>query len=331
MRILRTRSLFAAALFVAFGPTQLLAEPKGNVFVEPAAVADHQDYLDQGEYVGALTGEGETLFWGLQVVALGDGQFKAVSFPGGLPGAGWNERDQFEALGTRVDGVIELAFDDLIVKLSQGKLTVHGPDGKQIGQGQRGVRISRTLGAEPPPGATVLFDGTTADNFENGKLTSDGLLMQGCRSKQKFQSGKVHLEFRLPFAPHARGQGRGNSGMYLQGRYEVQMLDSFGLEGKHNECGGIYSIASPRINMCFPPLTWQTYDVEFTTAEYRDGEKIQDARMSVWHNGVQVHDSVALPKGTTAHPVKVGPEPGPLYLQDHGNPVRYRNIWVVEK
>ena len=119
--------------------------------------------------------------------------------------------------------------------------------------------------------------------------------------------------------------------MYIQSRYEVQILDSFGLEGKNNECGGIYSIAEPDVNMCFPPLTWQTYDYEFTAAKYDDeGTKTENARVTIRHNGVVIHDSLELPHGTPGR-AKEGPGPAPLYLQGHGNPVVFRNIWAVEK
>ena len=161
-------------------------------------------------------------------------------------------------------------------------------------------------------------------------MSDDKLLMEGATSKELFGSFKLHLEFRLPFKPHARGQARGNSGLYMQGRYETQILDSFGLEGKNNECGGVYSISDPSVNMCLPPLVWQTYDVDFTAAKYDDsGKKTENARMTVLLNGVKVHDNLELPRGTTAHPVKESPEPGPVYLQNHGNPVRFRNIWVL--
>ena len=110
------------------------------------------------------------------------------------------------------------------------------------------------------------------------------------------------------------------------------MLDSFGLAGKHNECGGIYSIKDPDLNMCFPPLQWQTYDIDFTAAKYdKDGKKTANARITVRHNGVLIHDNVELPKRTTASPLAEGPEPGFLHLQDHSNPLRFRNIWVVKK
>ena len=111
----------------------------------------------------------------------------------------------------------------------------------------------------------------------------------------------------------------------------MQILDSFGLEGKNNECGGIYMIAEPKVNMCFPPLVWQTYDIDYTPAQFEGGKKVKNARITVRHNGVLIHDNVELTHATTAAPLGEGPEPGPVYLQDHGTPVRYRNVWVVEK
>ena len=131
--------------------------------------------------------------------------------------------------------------------------------------------------------------------------------------------------------PNDRGQARGNSGVYVQSRYEVQVLDSFGLEGKDNECGGIYSVGAPRVNMCYPPLTWQTYDIDFRAARYdSEGKKTENARVTVRHNGVLIHHDVELPKHTPGRHAEA-PEPDGLFLQDHGNPVVFRNIWVVER
>jgi hypothetical protein len=192
-------------------------------------------------------------------------------------------------------------------------------------------RRSPTIGAKPPEGAVVLFDGSDAKMWTpDGKLSEDNLLIQGVTSKQKFGSYKLHMEFLLSYMPQARGQARSNSGFYNQGRYEVQILDSFGLEGKNNECGGIYEISDPKVNMCFPPLSWQTYDVEFHAAEFDDqGQKTANAWVTVKHNGVVVQNKTELPRTTRASPVKEGPEPGPIYFQDHSNPVRFRNIWVL--
>jgi len=133
--------------------------------------------------------------------------------------------------------------------------------------------------------------------------------------------------------PMAKGQGRGNSGVYHSGRWETQILDSFGLEGRDNECGGIYSVSKPRLNMCLPPLAWQTYDVKFTAAKFdASGKRTAWARITVKLNGVLVHKDLELAKDfTTAAPINSplkGPE-GPIYIQNHGNPVVFRNIWVT--
>jgi hypothetical protein len=163
-------------------------------------------------------------------------------------------------------------------------------------------------------------------------MTEDGLLMQGATSHQKLMDHQLHLEFCLPYMPEARGQGRGNSGLYVCGRYEIQMLDSFGLDGKSNECGGLYKASEPLVNMCLPPLSWQTYDVDFTAPKFdADGRKVANARITVKHNGVVIHDNVELPGPTPGGKGGAESEPGPVFLQDHGNPVRYRNIWAVPK
>jgi hypothetical protein len=138
----------------------------------------------------------------------------------------------------------------------------------------------------------------------------------------------LHLEFRVPYQPQDRGQGRGNSGCYVQGRYEVQILDSFGLDSKDNDCGGIYSVSAPALNMSYPPLAWQTYDIDFVAARYdAQGQLIAAPRITVRHNGVVIHRDVELKKVTPGGVEADGPGPGPLHLQDHGNPVRFRNIW----
>ena len=305
------------------------APAKNFVSIDPNKV--DADYAFQGEYSGSFGGKKS----GLQVITLGGGKFRAVMLAGGLPGDGWEKGQREEADGELKDGVATFSHANWKVSVKDGTATLTPMAGKAVGESgelKHLVRKSPTLGMAPPADAIVLFDGKTADTFQGGKISPEGWLQEGPTSKQKFQSQTLHVEFMLPYMPFARGQGRGNSGVYLQGRYETQVLDSFGLLGKNNETGGIYSIRDPDLNMCFPPLTWQTYDTEFTAGEFdAAGKKLKDPRMTVRLNGVLVQPDVALPHITTAAPVKEGPDPGPLHLQNHGNPVRFRNIWVVEK
>lgn len=325
---LLTLSLLAAAVGHA-------ADDKNPVYDSPEQAEKDSDFAMQGEYVGQIKQDDESLKFGAHIIALGHGKFEGVAYPGGLPGDGWvkTKEKPERARGEVKDGAVRFEGKNEVGILKDGIITVTTKDGAVLGTLKKVERKSPTLGAKPPEGAVILFDGKTND-FKEGdkKVTKDGLLMQGLNSKSTFGDFSIHVEFRIPFEPTKSGQGRGNSGLYLQGRYEVQMLDSFGLEGKNNECGGIYSIKDPDVNMAFPPLAWQTYDVDYTAAKFDDaGKKTANARITVKHNGVVIHKDVELPRGTTAAPVKEGKEPGPLHLQDHGNPVRYRNIWVVEK
>jgi hypothetical protein len=192
------------------------------------------------------------------------------------------------------------------------------------------VRHSSTEGAKAPAGATVLFDGTSAEKFVHGILSNDKNLIADATTKQGFGDYTLHLEFCLSYMPEARGQARSNSGLYLHDCYEIQVLDSFGLEGKDNECGGFYQLRKPDVNMCFPPLTWQTYDVDFTAPKFQDGKKIANAKVVVKHNGVVIHPEFELANNTPGRQGE-GPAPRPFYLQGHGNKPVFRNIWVVEK
>ncbi len=320
----------ALAIFSAATISSQKTEKKKRVAISDASKAG-PDFAIQGEYSGEIVHEENKEKVGVQVIALSGGKYRAVGYPGGLPGDGWDKKKKFAAEGTLKDGAVAFSINKGKGLLKDGVLTIMDPDGNTLGKLKKVLRKSPTLGAKPPKGAVVLFDGTTAKHFKGGRLTDDGLLMQGVTSKQTFGSFTLHMEFKTPYMPYARGQGRGNSGCYFQGRYEVQILDSFGLAGKHNECGGLYENRDPDVNMCFPPLSWQTYDVDFTAAVYDDsGKKIKNARATIKHNGVVVHKDVELPKGSRGHPVKEGPGPGPVYLQNHGNPVRFRNIWLVE-
>jgi hypothetical protein len=295
------------------------------------------EYQLQGEYAGQLQSDGGEKI-GVQVIALDDKKFRAVGYVGGLPGDGWSrDDDKHNGEGELKDGQVEFSPEDsdssnaTTAVLRDGKLTITR-DGQTIAELKKVERKSPTLGAKPPEGAVVLFDGSSADAWEKGELVENNLLgATGCSTKQKFGDHQLHIEFRTPFMPAARGQGRGNSGVYIQGRYECQVLDSFGLEGEDNECGGIYSIAKPVVNMCFPPIVWQTYDIDFTAARFDEqGKKTKNARVTIKHNGVLIYDDLELPHGTPGWHEE-GPGPDTLFLQNHGNPVAFRNIWVVEK
>lgn len=324
-------SLSLVVIMLAAVTLRAAEQPDNPTYDQPLAAAADADFAVQGEYIGELdTGLGP-LKTAARVIALGKGKFHTVLYLGGLPGDGWN-KEVYEGDGELKDGVPVFKQPQGSGRIENGTLTMTSSEGDVVGKLSRTERKSPTLGQKPPEGAVVLFDGAGASAFPNTRFTDDGLLIPPATSKQKFGSCKLHLEFRTPFMPQARGQGRGNSGCYLQGRYEVQILDSFGLAGKDNECGGIYSVKDPDVNMCYPPLAWQTYDIDYTTAEFdASGKKLKNARMTVRHNGAVVHDNVELPHSTTAAPVAEGPEKGPLYLQDHGNPVRFRNIWIIEK
>lgn len=334
------RKSIALTLVVAFtfGSIAAVTAQEKKEWIDPAEAAKVLDYQIQGEYVGDFIEDGEKTKIGLQIIALGSGKFRAVSFTGGLPGAGWKRGDKTEAvegaLNDRGQVVFKLEDDEgtAIATIKNGKLIAAEGD-KLIAKLEKVNRQSETIGMKPPKGANVLFDGTakSAENWTRGQIVLGNLLRHDVESKAKFQDHSLHLEFRTPFMPFARGQGRGNSGMYVHGRYECQILDSFGLEGKNNECGGIYSIAEPIVNMALPPLVWQTYDVDFTAARYDDaGKKIKNARVTIKHNGVVIHDDLELTHGTPGK-LPEGPEPGILYLQGHGNPVVFRNVWVLGK
>jgi hypothetical protein len=311
------------------------------------------DFAVQGEYAGQA-GKDK---YGAQVVARGDGKFEVFFLKGGLPGDGWDGKTKTHADAKTADGKVAFEGSAWTTDTPEGKVTVEASDwkgeiadSKLTGKTKDGdavglkhvVRESATLNAKPPKEAVVLFDGKNLDHWvHRGDKPATWMLLDGgvmqvkpgssdVVSKESFGNFTLHVEFRLPFMPKDRDQGRANSGVYLQDRWEIPVLDSFGLTGASNEASGIYHQFKPVTNMCYPPLSWQTYDVEFTGGKF-DGDKMTEPPVAtVKHNGVVVQDHVKLDKGPTGGGADVKGTPGPIRLQDHGNPMQYRNIWVVE-
>jgi len=312
---------FAISVSIRAADADKPAKPKPPTYLTVETAGP--DYAVQGEYLND--------WGGAQVIALGNEKFRLVTYKGGLPGAGWDKETKSEVDGKREGAKIAFAGEnEFRAEVADGKITIHVASGGPYTM-EKTSRTSPTLGAKPPAGAIVLLDGRNADEWNNGHLDDRGLLAAGTKTKRTFQNFSMHVEFLLPFKPLGRGQDRGNSGIYIQDRYEVQVLDSFGLKGEDNECGGIYTKARPAVNMCFPPLVWQTYDIDFEAATFdADGKKTKSALVTVKHNGVPIHEKFEL-TGQTGGGKKEGSSAGSIQLQGHGNPVFYSNIWVVEK
>ena len=278
-----------------------------------------------------------------QEVALSGGQLLKSEEPESL--TGWNAleliasgRDSAQIVnGRRVNAATDIAVDDR--GLRQGAIALQA-EGAEVFY--RNVRIRPLLYMPPPPGAVVLFDGSDLDAWgEKDGSAARWRLVDGAMevvpgtgdlySHRWFGDVHVHVEFQVP--PSSSGaaeQDRGNSGVYLQGRYEVQVLDSFGatLSGA-NDCGAIYGVKDADVNEAFPPGIWQSYDIAFRAPRWSGTTKVSPARITVVWNGTKVQKDTEVSGSTTLGDLEVpGESDGPLRLQDHGHRVRYRNIWV---
>jgi len=298
---------------------------------KPAApkVTEEPDDGIQGVYQGA---DAASVKAEAKVVGQGDGAFKVILTAGSGP-------------------AVELAG-----KLEGGKVALTGAGGvggtiadKKLSAtvGDKKFEMAYTtvkpptLGEKPPAGAVVLLP------FAEGKKPSldawdppawtaldDGTMQVAkgdIRTKQEFGDFKLHLEFWLPYEPAGRSQSRGNSGVYIQDRYEIQILDSFGLVPRESDCGAVYTRVAPKVNACLPPGNWQTYDITFQTPRFdADGKKIKDAVVTVVQNGVTVQDQTVIKSPTGAARNKPEVKKAPIRLQEHQHPVRFRNVWLVE-
>jgi hypothetical protein len=266
----------------------------------------------------------------------------------------------FQGEGILSEGVVHIKEDEF-----HCRITGHAITGAGIYKSEKPVsfalkpfsHVSPTMGRPPPDGAVVLFDGSSLEKWHHldtatgssrkatwrivdgvmeilpGKL--DKSAGGNLHTRRLFKSCELHIEFFLPYEPENRGQGRANSGVFLQNAYEVQILDSFGLIGDWTECGALYKVSPPKVNRAAPPGQWQTYDITFHAPEFdEEGKLVRNAVMTVLHNGRLIHLQEKLPERTshtTAIRLEAPPhEAASIRLQDHGHPIRFRNIWAVE-
>jgi len=206
-----------------------------------------------------------------------------------------------------------------------------------------------TPGQKPgdsPSDAIILFDGKDLSKWESAKdgapakwKVENGYMevvkkTGNIQTKKGFGSCQLHIEWATPAVVEGKGQGCGNSGVFLMGKYEVQVLDSYGnITYPDGQAAAVYGQNPPMVNACRPPGQWQSYDIVFHRPVFKGKKVVRPATVTVFHNGVLVQDNWVI-KGTTAHKKQPRYEPHPdklpLLLQDHGNPVRYRNIWIRE-
>lgn len=302
-----------------------------------------------GEYEGAYRADrSQTTRATAKVIAEGPGYYRVVlqaePLASGEPGA------QFEIYGVQQGNRVNL-FGRANAAQWRGRINgdtlVADPGYYGISaELKKRTRKSPTEGLQPPSDAVVLLPftpGKAPDNSawrggswkpqEDGSLQCDpgkGSIL----TRQSFGDMKLHLEFWLPLMADSFGQGRANSGVIINNIYEVQVLDSFGLVPSMGDCAAIYDQTRPKVNVSLPPEHWQTYDIVFRAPRLNpDGSVKEKARVTVELNGVKVQDDVAIEGATAGHePGKppVNAATGPLHLQDHGNRVRYRNVWLLE-
>ncbi len=306
-------------------------------FIDKEEARSFPGFQYQGEYTGEITfNETNRQTASLQVAVHGENQFKALFIANALPGHTYqtiDEDEMYELEGAVENGNLILSGDHpLSFRYDDGSFTAINDENEVFGQLEYTERMSPANGMYPPENAIILFDGSNLDHWdENTRMTEDGLLIQGATTAEEYGDMRLHLEAKIGFMPKSTTQGRANSGVYIQNRYEVQILDSFALPPQIFGNASLYNEYAPRINTSLPPLAWQAYDIFFRAPRFDDaGNKTENARFTVYLNGILVHDDIELESGTGVGGQREEVAAAPLYLQDHTGPVRFRNVWLVE-
>ena len=324
-------SLFGALMCLG-GLAAVDSRAQSNEFMPPDNPPP-ADWQVQGEYFGTVTGGGKLGAW---VIGQGGDKYNVVFLPGGLLelqgdaacAGGWDKKTKVTGSGPAANITSTSGYKAAIAG-SGDNATMTGTDnGGKAFTLKRVTRKSPTLGMKPPEGTTAEYwfrENTAADltNWANRgqapQLKFGGYLVRGVTCTKPHTTVFIHLEVRSAYCPTCRDQGRGNSGVYLRGMHEQQVLDSFGLTGADNELGAIYRVKPPLVNAALPPLTWQTYDIYYTPTG------AQAATFTTYLNGVLVQD-----KSVVSGVTEAGFAGTSLYLQDHSNTVIYNNIWAVQ-
>jgi hypothetical protein len=212
------------------------------------------------------------------------------------------------------------------------------------GESAAGFEDSDEPSLPPPECATVLFDGhdlsawTAPDNVAPKWKVQNGYVEVVAKTgnmstRRLFRNFQLHVEFWVPYRPNEEDEERGNSGIYLQGKYEIQILDSYGRQPNKTACGSLYTFAAPLRNACKKAEKWQSFDIAFAAPHYDQAGKLMDkARVTVFQNRIMVQKNVEVPGMTgsaATNPANDPHKPGPIMLQDHLDPVRFRNIWMI--
>jgi hypothetical protein len=317
-----------------YGQVRRFAAALALATVAQAATAD--DFM--GEYQGTFFPDSTVkLEAAAKVVAEGDGYYRiVVTAPGKEGFEGASVEIYGRQFGPEVGLFGRAGGYHWNGNIKNGTLIANS----EYGQSFRLNKIeskSPKAALKPPEGAVVLLPFKPGQPPDLSQWTNrewkalDNGSMQCAPGKGENRTQRefgrlehLHLEFWLPLEPGNRGQGRANSGVYLADQYEVQVLDSFGLTHTSGDCGGLYGIARARVNASLPPETWQTYDITFQPAQLdNDGKVLEQPKITVLHNGIKIHERQEIPSKN--HRLK-----GPLQLQDHGHPIPFRNIWLVE-